>query len=150
MRRAVRTATLFLAALLLFSGWSGTAVASETAFLTRDIYLTATPNPVNPPGQMSRSIYLASGNYFWSTITSGNPGTSTRTVPGSSSNRTLYLSEGTYTWACDIVNETGTYRVICSLSRPGVTTAWLSSSSFRLSTAGSYNVQSALTNLDLR
>lgn len=141
MKTIMRAIVVTITAVILLSFSPGTALAAQ-ADLNRNVFLTSTPTSAMDTARMSRSIYLAAGYYSWTTGLIGTASTST--VGSAGAGRNLYVSSGTYTWACDLVPGSGTYRTICSVSRPGVSTAWLTSANYTVSQSGNYVLSSTL------
>jgi hypothetical protein len=76
-------------------------------------WLAGSPNPDMSPTCISRSIYLAAGNYYWTQEFASSPG----------GHRYIYLKEGTYGWADCLVPSTGYYDHATALTPPSGATA---------------------------
>ncbi len=137
MRNIARFLVVIVTSLLLVAG-SVSHASADSASLERNLFLTYAPRPSDATARMARSIFLAAGTYDWRVVT-GNEST-----VAAFDSRRLFLASGTYTWACDIVPQSGTYRNVCSLSRPGFATAWLVSSDYKIFKSDFYNFQSVL------
>ncbi|MGC0332165.1 hypothetical protein RKD23_005155 [Streptomyces sp. SAI-170] len=128
----VAAAAAAAAAVVTLAG--GQASAADAAYNTRSVYLDGAPVPSDPPACVSRSIYLAAGNYTWTQILN-----SSRTP-----SRDIYLAAGTYTWKDCISAGTGYYLQNSSLTKSGGGTAWLSDPNHLDLSAGTYTMGSLL------
>ncbi|MEU8525744.1 MULTISPECIES: hypothetical protein [Streptomyces] len=104
------------------------------ATLSRSLYLTGSPT-AGSAASMNRSIYLAAGNYSWSSAVLSEGATT--------ASRQIYLAAGWYAWKCTIhAPVAGRYQQTCSLDH-GAGPAYLVSDQFRL-ISGQYTIQSDL------
>ncbi|MFE1412678.1 hypothetical protein ACFW6F_17990 [Streptomyces sp. NPDC058746] len=132
-----RSLTVLLTAVAAFTVSAAPSNAADAgwATLTRTLYLTDSP-AAGASAPMSRSIYLAAGNYAWSSAVI-DEGLST-------ASRQIYLAAGWYSWKCTIhAPVANRYQHTCSLDR-GAGPAYLDSSQFRLYPSGSYTLKSDL------
>jgi hypothetical protein len=116
--RVGRVVLAVVAALTLSATVSGTAHAADApagAFLYRYLYLTDTPDSLNAPAQVDRSIYLAAGYYhFRFNVVKEKLSTA---LPGSFAGKDVYLPAGSYDWNCMIApSYSEAYVDYCSLN----------------------------------
>lgn len=112
---------------LLIVGLPGQASAAATVVMTKSQWLTNRPSPANPPSCQSRSIYLATGNYFWGAQIARTYATG----------RNIYLAAGTYTWQTCLYPRNGVYDHYTTLKKPASPMAYLNVSDTYLR-AGTY------------
>ncbi|MFI6107530.1 hypothetical protein [Streptomyces sp. NPDC051310] len=133
------TAVVAATAALLLAATQAFALG---ATLQRSLYLTNTPT-AGASASMSRTIYLAAGNYGWdiSTSDAGN------SYIDSHGTREIYLAAGTYDWTCTISSPAnGYYKNTCSLNM-GAGPAYVQSGWFKLPRSGWYSMDSYLTQI---
>ncbi|MFD6227933.1 hypothetical protein ACFWFZ_13780 [Streptomyces sp. NPDC060232] len=109
------------------------ASAADTAYNTREVTLTATPNASMPSACVSRDIYLATGNYKWSQVLNN------ARIP----NRDIFIAAGWYTWSDCMIPYNGYYNQHSWLSKPGSPMATLADTN-QLHLSGTYTFGSEL------
>ncbi|HEX8629814.1 MAG TPA: hypothetical protein VF755_16735 [Catenuloplanes sp.] len=109
MIRLRRLIALSLALGLVTLAVPGKAFAATTVVLTKSQWLTNNPAPTDVRSCQSRSIYLATGNYFWGAQIARTYATG----------RNMYLAAGTYTWQTCLYPRNGVYDHYTTLKKPG-------------------------------
>lgn len=113
--------------------------ASGTAFDTRTLFLTDTPN-ISNTACTSRDIFIAANTYDWQLYLGGGG------YLGPYGGRAIFLESGNYHWV-DCINgqSDGDYVQTSTLTNPQGGTASISSDEYKLIAPGNYTFGSQLT-----